>query len=150
MKIIINIKTTLLICQSYIGPRMLIVEDTGKVWIPESPEPDFAVRVGETVFVLGPQKEKNIEYWIEGDYLCVDLHDPSKKIRTAKKIHLKLIPITSATLFWGFKKTKHGDLKVVNYKDPGIKEFVIEGDKYNSYGAQVMTGKYFWELAEFD
>lgn len=54
---------------------MLEIKDTGKVWIRGKPGTTFAVKVDDKVFVPGQEEGQSIEYWLEGKFLCVDLHD---------------------------------------------------------------------------
>ena len=58
---------------------MRSIQDKGKVWFPGSSGPVFALRVEETVFVPGMEEGEIIEYWIDREFLCVDLHDVKGK-----------------------------------------------------------------------
>ena len=126
---------------------MWTIKDKGKVWLPGNSEPVFALRIGEKVFVPGMEEGVDIDYWIHKDVLCLDLHDPIKKIRTARKIPLNLFPKTKAILFGGFEKTKHGEVLVVTFKDQGVQDFIVERTQYIFCNIQTMHRNDFWKMA---
>ena len=123
------------------------IKDNGKVWIRGQFGTVFAVKVDEQVFVPGQEDGQSIEYWLEGDFLCVDLHDPAQNIRIARLFSMSLEATHPATLFNGFDKTKHADVKVVTYKDVGVAEKVFKGGTYAEGNIQNLTRDAFWQLA---
>lgn len=106
------------------------INDTGKVWIKGSVKPEYAVRVGEQVFVPGKEDSEDINCWVEKEFLCVDLHDKNGERRVARKIPLNAPATAPGSLFSGFKNTQHADVKVVTINAVGVEEFVVEGADY--------------------
>jgi len=123
------------------------IKDTGKVWIRGNPGTSFAVKVDEKVFVPGQEEGQRVEYWLKENYLCVDLHAPAQKIRIARKFPLGLEATHPATLFNGFNKTKHADVKVISCKDEGVAEKIFKDEKYVEGNIQSLTRDAFWQLA---
>ncbi len=128
---------------------MRSIQDKGKVWFPGSSGPVFALRVEETVFVPGMEEGEIIEYWIDREFLCVDLHDVKGKIRKAKRFSLALLPATPATLFSGFEKTKHADVKVVTTRNSRVEEWEISGIDYDNQKIGSMNSPSFWNMTPF-
>ncbi|MFQ5444877.1 MAG: hypothetical protein ACE5EK_09700 [Nitrospinales bacterium] len=124
------------------------VRDTGKIWIPGKMSPEFAVRVDDRVFAPGKNAEQEIDYWLEGNFLCIDLHESGKR-RIARRFNLDLDPTVKATLFSGFENTHHGDVHVVTHQSPGVDECVLEGEHYRNEGAENMSSREFWKRADF-
>jgi len=126
---------------------MAEILDTGKVWLRGRPGTAFAIKVDDKVFVPGSEENQTLDYWVNDECLCVDAHDLNQNIRVARKFPLDLPPTHPATLFNGFNKTKHADVKVILNEDPGILERVFEGAEYEKMGVAAMARKEFWELA---
>jgi hypothetical protein len=123
------------------------IKDTGKVWIRGQFGTVFAVKVDDQVFVPGQKDGQSIEYWLEGDFLCADLHDPGQNTRIARLFPMSLEPTHPATLFNGFDKTKHADVKVVTYEDVGVEEKIFMGEAYAEGNFQNLTRDSFWQLS---
>ena len=123
------------------------IKDDGKVWIRGQSGTAFAVKVDEKVFVPGREEGQSIETWLEGDFLCVDLHSPDRKIRIARRFPLNLEATHPATLFNGFKKTRHADVQVITFEDDGVEEKVFKGDDYLQGEVQSMSRETFWHKA---
>ena len=119
--------------------------DNGKVWLRGKPGTSFAVKVDEKVFVPGQEDGQSIDYWLEGSFMCVDLHSPAQNIRIARLFPMSLEATHPATLFNGFNKTKHADVKVVTYEDEGVTEKIFTGEEYGNI--QNLTRNAFWQLA---
>ena len=60
----------------------------------------------------------------------VDLHNPEKQYRIIRRFSLDLQPTFYGTLFNGFTKTKHADIKAVTYKDEKVEQFFLNGGDY--------------------
>lgn len=123
------------------------IKDTGKVWIRGQVGTAFAVKVNEKVFVPGQAEGQSIEYWLEENFLCVDLHNPDQNIRIARQFPLGLEATHPATLFNGFNKTKHADIQVITYEDEGVAEKIFKDEEYAEDNIQKMTRDAFWQLA---
>ncbi len=123
------------------------IKDNGKVWIRGNPETTFAVKVDEKVFVPGQEEGQSIEYWLEENFLCVDLHGPDQNIRIARRFPLDLEATHPASLFNGFKKTKHADIKVITCEDEGVAEKIFKDEEYAEGHIQSMSRDAFWQLA---
>ena len=106
------------------------IDDDGKIWLRGSARPEYGVRIGERYFVTGKEDSENSNCFIQEKYLVVDLHDPGKQYRIIRRFSLDLQPRCSGTLFNGFTKTKHADIKVVTYKDEKVEQFVLDGGDY--------------------
>lgn len=115
------------------------IKDTGKVWIPGNAKPTFAVRVDEKFYVPGKEDDYSIDYWIEQGALCVDLR--RKGHRIARRFSLTLDPATGASLFSGFEKTKHRDVRVALFTDPGVQEYTNQ-----TPGIEDVDRESFWRL----
>ena len=124
------------------------IKDNGKVWIRGKPGTSFAIKVDEKVFVPGQEEGQSIEYWLEENFLCVDLHNPNRNIRIARRFHLDLTATHPATLFNGFKKTKHADVKVITYQDEGVAEKIYKNEEYAKADIQSMNRDSFWKLTK--
>ena len=120
------------------------ITDTGKVWIKGRVSTAFAIKVDDTVFVAGQEEGQNIEFWLEGDALCVDLHDASGETRIARRFSLSAKPQHPATLFNGFDKTKHCDTHVVLPGDDGVQEIRLTGAAYRQADAAKLDSRTFW------
>lgn len=116
------------------------VKDTGKVWIRGKPQPTFAIRVDDKIFVPGREESQSIAWWLDGDALCVDLCSPGMRI--ARRFNLNMTPVTPATLFSGFDNTRHSDVKVVMFQE--AEEFISR-----EAGVETMDKTTFWKRAIF-
>ena len=104
--------------------------DDGKIWLRGSTKPEYGIRVGELYFVPGKKDSENITCFILKKYLVADLHDPEKQYRIIRRFSFALEPLSFGTLFNGFNKTKHSDIKAVTYLDKKIDEFLLDGNEY--------------------
>ena len=109
---------------------MLNIDDDGKIWLQGSNKPEYGVRVGDLCFVIGQVDTEISSCFVYGDSLIVDLDNPDKKYRILRKFPFNLKPQTAGTLFNGFKKTKHADIKAITYKDAGVEECAINEEEY--------------------
>jgi len=128
---------------------MADIIDEGKVWFKGTPGPTYAIKVDENHFVIGKTEDDSLERWIDGDNLCVDLHNKAGKARTVRCFPVNLAPKTDASLFSGFEKTKHAAVKVVLFEDEGVKSYSLQGDDYAKANAADLEAKAFWDLAGF-
>ncbi len=124
---------------------MLTIEDTGKVWFKGAFGPEYALRVGDKVFVPGKGENDTADCRVVGDALWVDLHDKKEGKRVGRMFPLDLPTTTPATLFNGFEKTKHADVRVVTYKDEGVEEFAISGNAYRNESIAGMEPETFFQ-----
>ncbi len=126
------------------------ITDSGKIWIKGQSHTSFAVKVDDTVFVTGKEEGPALEaHWIEKNRLCVDLHDLEQGSRIARRFSLDQKPTHPAALFSGFNKTKHADLVVCTHNDPGVEEFIVQGNDYKRQQVESMNREEFWKLAGF-
>ena len=110
---------------------MLNIDDEGKIWLQGYNTPEYGVRVGDLCFVIGQVDTEISSCFVYGENLIVDLDNPDKKYRILRKFPFNLKPQTAGTLFNGFKKTKHADIKAITYKDAGVEECTINEEEYN-------------------
>jgi hypothetical protein len=68
-------------------------------------------------------------------------------IRIARQFPLSLEATHPASLFNGFNKTKHADVKVINFEDEGVAERIFTGKEYSENNVQSMSHEAFWQLA---
>ena len=106
------------------------IDDDGKIWLRGYAKPDYAVKIGELYFVTGKKDFEKSNCFIHDNYLVTDLHNSKQQYRIIRRFSLDLEPRSPGTLFNGFKKTKHADIKAVTYMDEGVEELVIDGGDY--------------------
>ena len=123
------------------------IKDTGKVWIRGQVGTAFAVKVDEKVYVPGQEEGQSVEYWLEANFLCVDVHGPDQNIRIARRFPLSLEATHPASLFNGFKKTKHADVKVITCEDEGVAEKIFKDEEYAKGNLKSMSRDAFWQRA---
>ena len=121
------------------------IQDSGKVWCKGPNRPVHAVRVGNKIFATGKGEDQTIECWVDGDVLCVDLHE--REIRIARKIPLDLEPTLQGTLFNGFTHTKHADILIVSSDHDRIEEKIVSGEAYRTGQYNSMSSREFWNKA---
>lgn len=106
------------------------IDDDGKIWLRGHTKPEYGIRIGELYFVISKEDSEQINCFIHENNLLVDLHNSMDKYRIILKFSLDLKPSSLGTLFNGFKKTKHADIKAITYKDKEVKKLVIDGETY--------------------
>ena len=121
------------------------IQDSGKVWCKGYARPTHAVRIENKIFATGKSDDQSIEYWVDECNLCVDLNEPGREIRVAKKIPLELEPTIMGTLFNGFTRTKHADVLIVNPDQNRVEEKAISGETYRSGNYKDMDSRKFWD-----
>ena len=126
---------------------MINIDDDGKIWLQGYNTPEYGVRVGGLYFVIGQGDTKISSCFVYGKNLIVDLDNPDKKYRTLRKFPFNLKANTTGTLFNGFKKTKHADIKAITYKDPGVEEYTINEKGYNLNDSKSIETIKLMELA---
>jgi hypothetical protein len=124
---------------------MARIEDTGKIWFKGAFGPEYAVRVGDKVFVPGKGENDAVECRVAGNTLCVDLHNEREGIRIGRHFLLDLPTTTPATLFNGFEKTRHADVMVVTYLDEGVKEVTVQKGVYRKEAIADMESEIFFQ-----
>lgn len=125
------------------------IADTGTIWIKGTPRPEYAVRVGEKIFVVGKTDMETVQCWVDAPYLYVDRHDPAGKTRTALRFDLNLQPTNSGSPFKGFTQTSHKDTKIVTYNDQGVEIFVRTAEDYAREGSGSLDSREFAGRAVF-
>ena len=124
---------------------MAIIEDTGKVWFKGAFGPEYALRVGDKVFVPGKEENDTVDCRFAGNTLCVDLHNKKAGKRIGRYFPMDLPAVTKATLFNGFEKTKHADVLVVTHKDEGVQEVTVQGEVYRNASISAMQAENFFQ-----
>jgi len=124
---------------------MATIDDTGKVWFKGAFGPEYAVRVGDKVFVPGKGENDTINCLVGDGILCVDLHNEKAGRRVGKYFSLDLPTTTPATLFNGFENTKHADVIVVTYKDEGVREVAVQEEVYREEAISRMVSEKFFQ-----
>ena len=122
------------------------IQDSGKVWCKGYARPAHAVRIENKVFATGKTDDQTIECWADKGYLCIDLNEPGREMRLAKKIPLDLEPTLPGTLFNGFTRTKHADVLIVASDQDRVEEKVISGETYRNGKYNIMSSEEFWGL----
>ncbi len=120
------------------------IQDSGKVWCKGFARPAHAVRTGDKIFATGKDEDQTIECWVDRNFLCVDLNEPCREIRYARKFPLYLEPTLSGTLFNGFTLTKHIDVLIVRSDHERIEEKTICGETYRTGQYENMNSREFW------
>jgi hypothetical protein len=124
---------------------MRTIEDTGKVWFKGTFGPEYAVRVGDKVYVPGKGENDTMDCRVIDNTLWTDLHDKKSGKRVGRRFPLDLPSTTPATLFNGFEKTQHADVMVVTYKDGGVEEITICGETYKNESIAGMEPETFFQ-----
>ena len=109
---------------------MLDIDDDGKIWLRGCAKPDYGIRIGTLYFVIGKEDSEKSNCFIHENYLAADLHNQEEQYRIVRRFCFDLEPRSSGTLFSGFKKTKHADIKAVTHRDERVEQFVIDGRNY--------------------
>ena len=104
------------------------INDFGKIWLRGFMRPEYGVRIDKIYFVVGEGDSQNTEYTLYNNYLFVTLYYPEKKIKVFRRFSLDLVPKLQGTLFNGFNKTKHSDIKAITYRDDGVEEYIGVND----------------------
>ena len=120
------------------------IQDSGKVWCKGFARPAHALRIDNKIFATGKSEDQTIECWVDKGVLCVDLNEPGREMRVARKFPLDLEPTLSGTLFNGFTHTKHADVLIVSSEQDRIEEEVISGEAYRVGQYDSMGSKEFW------
>ncbi len=123
------------------------IQDSGKVWCKGFARPVHAVRVGNKIFATGKGEDQTIECWVDKNFLYVDLNEPCREIRYARKFPLDLEPTLPGTLFNGFTLTKHADVLIVRSDHDRIEEKTISGETYRTGQYQNMSSREFCDWA---
>lgn len=123
--------------------NMTEIHDSGKIWCKGSPSPIHAVRAGDKIFATGKEKNQSIECWVDGNVLCVDLHDTGTRI--ARKFPLDIESTLVGTLFNGFTRTKHADVSIVGSDQDGVEEKIVSGEIYRTGQYESMSSRDFWD-----
>lgn len=124
---------------------MAIIEDTGKVWFKGAFGPEYALRVGDKVFVPGKGENDILDCLIINNSLCVDLHDTKAGKRIGRYFPMDLPAGIKATLFNGFENTRHADVLMVTYKDEGVREVTVDGEDYRKESISAMETQRFFK-----
>jgi hypothetical protein len=122
---------------------MADIQDSGKIWCKGSTSPVHAVRARNKIFATGKKENQAIECWLDGEALCVDLHDAGTRI--ARKFPLNIEPTLSGTLFNGFTSTKHADVTIVSSDQNGVEEKIVTGEIYRTGEYESMNSRDFWD-----
>ena len=122
---------------------MVEVCDSGKIWCKGSTQPIHAVRVDIKIFATGKEENQIIKCWVNGDVLCVDLHESG--IRTARKFPLDLEPTLSGTVLNVMSHTKHADVSIVSSNQNGVEEKIVSGETYRVGQYDSMESGEFWD-----
>ena len=126
------------------------IDDNGKIWLRGSTRPEYGVRVGKLYFVIGKENKgdsENINCYVHERFLLVDVHNSEKQYRIIRRFSLDLEPRSSGTLFNGFTKTKHADIKAVTYQDEGVERFMLDGEDYILKNDNLIDPIHFMRLA---
>ena len=124
---------------------MAKIDDTGKVWFKGAFGPEYAVRVGDKVFVPGKGENDAVTCLVGDGILFVDLHNETTASRVGKYFSLDLPTTIPATLFNGFENTKHADVSVVTYKNEGVREVNVQGEVYREEEISIMATEIFFQ-----
>ena len=128
---------------------MAKIIDEGKVWLKGMTRPLHAIKVDEKYFVVKKKDEETLEKWIDGNRLCIDLHNREKKLRTGRYFPISLKGNIEAALFSGFEKTKHKAVKVVIPEEEVTNTYILEGKDYSKFNAEKLDSQSFWRLTGF-
>ena len=109
---------------------MLALYDTGKIWLRGLVKPEFAIRAGNLYFVVGEGDSQSTKYLLYKNYLFVAIHYPQSQSRLFRRFSLDLESKSKGSLFSGFTKTKHSDIKAITYRDDGVEDYLAKEKDY--------------------
>ena len=109
---------------------MLALYDTGKIWLRGLVKPEFAIRAGNLYFVVGEVDSQSTKYLLYKNYLFVAIHYPQSHSRLFLRFSLDLESKSKGSLFSGFTKTKHADIKAITYRDDGVEDYLAKEKDY--------------------
>jgi hypothetical protein len=109
---------------------MQALYDTGKIWLRGLVKPEYAVRVGDLYFVVGEGDSQSTKYLLYKNYLFVAIHYPQSQSRLFRRFSLDLESNSKGSLFSGFTKTKHADIKAITYRDDGVEDYLAKEKDY--------------------
>ena len=127
---------------------MEALDDSGKVWLRGQVKPVPAVRVGTAIIVPGLEAEDSLSCWVTEGSLCVDVCDAAGRVRIARRFAGELEGTAPGTLFNGFTKTKHADIRAVLPDAAGVTERRFEGAVFDEVAS--MERDEFWKHAGLD
>lgn len=104
--------------------------DTGKIWLRGLVKPEYAVRAGDLYFVIGEEDSQSTKYLLYKNYLFVAIHYPQSQSRLFRRFSLDLESKSKGSLFSGFTKTKHADIKAITYRDDGVEDYLAKEKDY--------------------
>ena len=109
---------------------MQALYDTGKIWLRGLVKPEYAVRAGDLYFVIGEEDSQSTKYLLYKNYLFVAIHYPQSQSRLFRRFSLDLESKSKGSLFSGFTKTKHADIKAITYRDDGVEDYLAKEKDY--------------------
>lgn len=109
---------------------MQALYDTGKIWLRGLVKPEYAVRAGDLYFVIGEEDSQSTKYLLYKNYLFVAIHYPQSQSRLFRRFSLDLESKSKGSLFSGFTKTKHADIKAITYRDDGVENYLAKEKDY--------------------
>ena len=109
---------------------MQALYDTGKIWLRGLVKPEYAVRAGDLYFVVGEGDSQSTKYLLYKNYLFVAIHYPQSQSRLFRRFSLDLESKSKGSLFSGFTKTKHADIKAITYRDDGVEDYLAKEKDY--------------------
>ena len=109
---------------------MQALYDTGKIWLRGLVKPEYAVRAGDLYFVIGKEDSQSTKYLLYKNYLFVAIHYPQSQSRLFRRFSLDLESKSKGSLFSGFTKTKHADIKAITYRDDGVEDYLAKEKDY--------------------
>ena len=109
---------------------MQALYDTGKIWLRGLVKPEYAVRAGDLYFVIGVEDSQSTKYLLYKNYLFVAIHYPQSQSRLFRRFSLDLESKSKGSLFSGFTKTKHADIKAITYRDDGVEDYLAKEKDY--------------------
>jgi hypothetical protein len=121
------------------------IKDSGKVWMKGSVGTAHAVRINDKVFATGQKEDQSIDFWVDNDGLCIDLHDSKLAERTARLIPIDTPASLPGTLFNGFENTKHADVLIVSADGERVKEKTVSGKEYQEGNYRILDRLSFWQ-----
>lgn len=109
---------------------MQALYDTGKIWLRGLVKPEYAIRAGDLYFVIGEEDSQSTKYLLYKNYLFVAIHYPQSQSRLFRRFSLDLESKSKGSLFSGFTKTKHADIKAITYRDDGVEDYLAKEKDY--------------------
>ncbi|MFQ5481414.1 MAG: hypothetical protein ACE5ER_01545 [Nitrospinaceae bacterium] len=115
------------------------------MWLRGATRPVFALRVDDRIIAPGVEASQEYATWVEKGRLCVDIMDSGRACRIARAFPLDAAGTVDGSLFNGFVRTQHADVRVLTPDSPGVREIRFTGEQFEE--VRNLSREDFWDRA---